>query len=64
MRANLVEVVKDRSNGPAFSMPALDQQTQIFAGPPIDRGEWLIEQDQLGILYDQPSEEDALELTD
>ena len=64
MRANLIEVVKNSGDRPAFPVPALDQQKKIFTGPPVDRGERLIEQDQFGILYDQPSEEDALKLTD
>src|SRR5208282_2083119 len=37
---------------------------QVLAGPPIDRSERLVEQDQLGILHDQSGEEDALELPD
>src|SRR6266446_2735704 len=62
MGADLVEVVKDRGDGPPFPVPALDQVQEILAGPPIDRGKRLVEQDQLGILDDQPGEENALEL--
>jgi hypothetical protein len=63
MRANLVEVMQDRGDRPAFPVPALDQVQEILAGPPIDRRKRLVEQDQLGILDNQPGEENALELT-
>jgi hypothetical protein len=43
-------------------VPVFDEMKEILAGPPIDRGKWLVEQDQLGILNDQAGEEDALEL--
>ena len=62
MRSDLVEVVKHSGDRPAFAVPALDQEKEVLAGPPIDRGERLVEQDQLGILNDQAGEEDALEL--
>ena len=47
---------------PAFPVPAFDQLQEILAGPPIDCGKRLVEQNQRGILHDQPSEENALEL--
>jgi hypothetical protein len=62
MRPDLIEVVKHGGDRPAFPVPALDQQEEVLAGPPIDRGERRIEQDQLRILNDQAGEEDALEL--
>ena len=62
MRPDLIEVVKHGGDRPAFAVPALDQEKEILAGPPIDRGERLIEQDQLAILNDQAGKEDALEL--
>ncbi len=56
MGANLVEVVKDGGDRSTFPVPALDQVQKILAGPPVDRGNGLVEQDQLRILDDQPSE--------
>ena len=52
MRLDLVQVVKDRGYGPALAMPVLDELKEILAGSPIDRGERLVEQDQLCILHD------------
>ena len=62
MRPDLVEVVEHGGDRPAFPMPALDQVEEVFAGPPIDRGERLVEQDQVRVLHDQPGKQDALEL--
>ena len=64
MRPDLVQIVEDRGYGPAFAMPVPDELKEILAGSPINRGERLVEQDQLCILHDQPSKEDALELAD
>jgi hypothetical protein len=40
--------VKHGGDRPLFAVPALHQVKEILAGPPIDRGERLIEQDQPG----------------
>ena len=64
MRLDLIQIVEDRGYRPAFAMPVLDELKEILAGSPIDRSERLVEQDQLCILRDQPSKEDALELAD
>jgi hypothetical protein len=55
MRANLVEVVQDRGDCPPFPVPALDEVQKTLAGPPVDRGKGLVEQEQLGILDNQPA---------
>jgi hypothetical protein len=62
MRLDLVQIMEDRGHRPAFAVPVLDELKQILAGSPIDRSEGLVEQDQLGILNDQPSKKNALEL--
>ena len=62
MRADLIEVVQHRRDGATLAVPAFDQEKEVLTGSPIDRGEWLVEQDQLRILDDQPGEEDTLEL--
>jgi hypothetical protein len=48
--------VKHGRNRSTFAMPAFDQEKEVLTGPPIDRGERLVEQDQLRILSDQPGE--------
>ena len=62
MRPHMVEIMEDGGDGAALPVPALDQAEKIFAGAPVDRAEGLVEQDQLGILDDQPGEQHPLEL--
>jgi hypothetical protein len=44
--------------------PALDQRHQVGHGLGIDRGEWLIQQYEVGILQKQPGKQHTLELPD
>jgi hypothetical protein len=63
IRTDLIEIVQHRGNGSPLSVPAHDQAQQILARAPIDRRQGLIQQNQLGVLHDQSSEQDTLELT-
>jgi hypothetical protein len=60
--ANLIEIVKYRGYGSAFAMPARDQAQEMLARTLIHGCKGLVEQNQLGILYDQSGEKDTLEL--
>jgi hypothetical protein len=55
--------VQHGGNCSALSVPAHDEAQEILARTPIDRCQGLIQQNQLGILHDQASEKDTLELT-
>jgi hypothetical protein len=59
--ANLIEIVQYGGYGSPLSMPAHDQAQEILARSPIDRCQGLIQQNQLGILHDQSSEQDTLD---
>jgi hypothetical protein len=50
-----------RRRPPSVRGASFPPEEEVLAGPPIDRGERLIEQHQLGILNDQAGEEDALD---
>lgn len=45
-----LQIMQNRDNHPAFTMPALDKIEQISRGARVDRGERLVEQQDFGIL--------------
>ena len=57
MLADKIEIVNDNHDRPIFAMPALDQFDQVADGLGIDSIEWLIEQDDIGVLHQHPREQ-------
>ena len=55
------DIVQNGDDGAVLAMPALDQRQQIGAGARINRGEGLVEQDDVGVLQQEPGEQRALD---
>ena len=62
MRAHLLDVVQRGEHGASFAVPAQDQRDEIGDGLGVDGAERLVEQDQRGVLQQQPREQHALKL--
>ena len=59
-----VEIMQHRDDGSPLSPPALQKMQQILGRVLIQGRERLIEQNDVGILQQQPREQSPLELTD
>ena len=59
-----VEIMQYRDDGSPLSSPALKEMQQILGRVLIQGRERLIEQNDVGILQQQPREQSPLELTD
>ena len=62
MRAHLLHVMQRGEHGAPLAVPAQNERDEIGDGLGVDGAERLIEQDEGGILQEQPREQHALEL--
>ena len=62
MRAHLLQVVQHRDHGARLGAPARQQLQQVGGGARVDGVEGLVQQDQVGILQQQPRKQRALHL--
>ncbi len=62
MRAHLIDVVQRREHGAPFFVPAQDEGDEMVDGLGVDGAERLVEQDQSGVLQQEPREQHPLEL--
>ncbi len=56
--------MQHRNHRPAFAMPLRHLVKQYRHSLRINRGEWLVEQDDSSILQDQSGKQRSLQLTD
>ncbi len=63
MCPDLIEIVEDGDHRATVGVPVLHHAQEIRCGAGIDGGERLIEDDDAGVLQQQPGEQDTLELT-
>src|ERR1700720_518677 len=62
--AYLIETMQHRHDGASFCPPTLQEMQQILGRVLVEGGEGLIEQDDFGVLQEQPCKQSPLELAD
>ena len=60
--ANLFEVMQHRDNRPLLRVPTANDFQEVIRGPPINGGEWLIQNNDVAVLQQQADEQNPLKL--
>ena len=64
MQTYSVEIMQHRDERSALSLPALQEMQEILGRALIEGGERLVQQNDIGVLHEQPRKQSSLELTD
>ena len=64
MSTNAIEIMQYGDDSSSLALPASQELQEVLGRFLIQRGERLVEQDDVGVLQEQPREQSPLELTD